>query len=140
MFIIIIFIRYPKWNTTIITRMCHIFNTREKREIYNEPLFCIQLGISNSLFSHTIINSNLASLPDLSGWNASNVSNMSGIFYDCSSSLSLPDISKLDTSNITNMRNMFGACRFHRYYSSCSSLKSFPDSSKWNISNVIDMS
>ena len=156
-----------KLNTSIVTNMSYMFNTSEKREIYNEPLFGIQLGISNSVFSSTFINSKLVILPDISEWNISNVNNMSGMFYDCSSLLSLPDISKWDTSNVsdmscmfsgcksllslpdiskwntsnvTNMRNMFGACRFHRYYSSCSSLKSLPDISKWNISNVSDMS
>ena len=156
-----------KWNTTIITNMSNMFNTSEKREIYNEPLFGIQLGICESLFSYTINNSKLTLLPDISEWDTSNVNSMNNMFYDCSSLLSLPDISNWDTSNVsdmscmfsgcksllsfpdiskwntsnvTNMRNMFGACRFHRYYSSCSSLKSLPDISKWNISNVIDMS
>ena len=41
--------------------MFYMFNINEKLEIYNEPLFGIQLGISNSLFSHTIINSKLVS-------------------------------------------------------------------------------
>jgi len=32
-----------------------------------------------------------------------NITNMSDIFYECSSLLSLPDISKWNTNNITNM-------------------------------------
>jgi surface protein len=67
--------------------------------------------------------SSLLSLPDISKWDTSNVSDMSCMFSGCKQLLSLPDISKWNTSNVTNMRNMFGACRFHRYYSSCSSLK-----------------
>ena len=158
-----------KWKTSLILNMSYMFNTSEKRKNYNEPLlgYGIQLGIFNSPSSYNIINSKLVSLPDISEWDTSNVSNMSGMFYDCSSLLSLPDISKWDTSNVSdmscmfsgcksllslpdisrwnvsnviNMRNIFGVCRFHRYYSSCSSLKSLPDISKWNIINVNDMS
>ena len=55
------------------------------------------------------------------------ITDMSGMFYGCSSLNSLPDISKWDTKNVTNMSYMF---------SGCSSLKSFPDISIWNIKNV----
>ena len=156
-----------KFNTSIITNMSYMFKTSVNSCQYNEPLFGIQIGIYNSLFSYTIIKSNLISLPDISKWDTFNVINMSGMFQDCSSLLSLPDISKWNTSNVsdmssmfsgcksllslpdiskwntsnvTNMRNFFGGCRFHKYYSSCSSLKSLPDISKWNISKVTDMS
>ena len=46
------------------------------------------------------------SLPDISKWNTSKVTNMSDMFYKCSSLLSLPDISKWNTSNVTNMNNI----------------------------------
>ena len=75
--------------------------------------------------------SSLTSLPDISKWNTSNIIDMSFMFYKCSSLLSLPDISKWNTSNVTNMNHMF---------SQCSSLTSLPNISKWNISNVTDMS
>ena len=55
------------------------------------------------------------------------ITNMSCMFYNCSSLSSLPDISKWNTSNVTNMSYMF--CN-------CSSLSSLPDISKWNTSNV----
>ena len=45
--------------------------------------------------------SSLSSLPDISKWNTNNVTNMSYMFYECSSSL--PDISKWNTNNVTNM-------------------------------------
>ena len=51
------------------------------------------------------------------------VTNMSNMFYKCSSLSSLPDISNWNTNNITNMSNMFEGC---------SSLSSLPDISKWN--------
>jgi len=75
--------------------------------------------------------SSLSSLPDISNWNTSNVTNMNGMFFYCSSLSSLPDISNWNTSNVTNMRSMFREC---------SSLSSLPDISNWNTSNVTDMS
>ena len=75
--------------------------------------------------------SSLQSLPDISKWNTSNVTNMRGMFLGCSSLSSLPDISKLNTSNVTSMRYMFG---------SCSSLSSLDDIiSEWDTSNVTDL-
>ena len=39
-----------------------------------------------------------------------NITDMSSIFYGCSSLLSLPDISKWNTNNVTKMNNMFDGC------------------------------
>ena len=50
-----------------------------------------------------------------------NITNMSYMFYDCSSLNSLPDISKWNTSNVNNMSGMFY---------NCSNLSSLPDISK----------
>ena len=75
--------------------------------------------------------SSLLSLPDISNWNTNNVKDMSYMFRECSSLVSLPDISKWDTNNVTNMSYMFYKC---------SSLVSLPDISKWNTNNVKDMS
>ena len=75
--------------------------------------------------------SKLSSLPDISKWNTIIVTHMRNMFYGCSSLSSLPDISKWNTSNVIDMRNMFYGC---------SSLSSLPDISKWNTSNVIDIS
>ena len=72
----------------------------------------------------------LNSLPDISNWNTSNVTDMSCMFNWCAALNSLPDISKWDTSNVTNMSLMFNCC---------SSLNSLPDISKWNTSNVTNM-
>ena len=52
----------------------------------------------------------LSSLPDISKWDTSNVTNMSGMFNACESLSSLPDISKWNTSNVTNMSGMFDEC------------------------------
>ena len=75
--------------------------------------------------------SSLSSLPDISKWNTNNVNNMCFIFNGCSSLSSLPDISKWNTNNVNNMSYMF---------SGCSSLSSLPDISKWNTNNVNYMS
>ena len=60
----------------------------------------------------------LKSLPDISKWDISKVTNMSCIFNECNSLISLPDISKWNISNVRNMNGMF--CK-------CKSLKSLPD-------------
>ena len=64
---------------------------------------------------------------DLAKWNINNVTNISDLFFECSSLSSLPDISKWNTNNVTNISGLF---------SICISLKSLPDISKWNINNV----
>ena len=74
--------------------------------------------------------STLSSLHKFSKLNTHNVTRMSDMFYDCSSLTSLPDISKWNTNNVTHMTEMFCGC---------SSLKHLPDISKWNTSNVTNM-
>ena len=75
--------------------------------------------------------SSLISLPDLSKWDTKMVTNMNYIFYGCSSLMILPDISKWDIKNVSDMRMMFYRC---------SSLMLLPDISKWDTKNVTDMS
>ena len=74
--------------------------------------------------------SSLSSLPDFSKWNTSKVINMYGMFYKCSSLSSLPDISNWNISEVTDISFMFYEC---------SSLTSLPDISNWNTSKVINM-
>ena len=74
--------------------------------------------------------SSLISLSDISNWDTKNVHNMSCIFFGCSSLISLPDISKWNMKNITNMSGMFNGC---------TSLKSLPDISKWNLNKFINI-
>ena len=66
---------------------------------------------------------------DLSALDTSEVTNMSGMFSECSSLTSL-DVSKFDTSNVTDMSDMFYKC---------SSLTSL-DVSNFDTSNVTNMS
>ena len=63
----------------------------------------------------------LKSLPDISKWNTKNVTNMSNMFHNCESLISLSDISKWDTKNVNNMSGMF-------FY--CESLEFLPDISE----------
>ncbi len=65
---------------------------------------------------------------DLSNFNTSNVTNMSSMFYGCSSLTSL-NLSNFNTSSVTDMSDMF---------SRCSSLTSL-DLSSFNASNVTNM-
>ena len=53
---------------------------------------------------------------DLSKWNTNNVTNISYLFYECSSLSSLPDISKWNTKNVTDMSWMFYACKSYLHY------------------------
>ena len=69
----------------------------------------------------------LISMPDISKWDTSNVSDMLALFFSCSSLKSLPDISNWKIDNVKQMENMFKGCN---------SLLSFPDISKWDFSNV----
>ena len=55
--------------------------------------------------------SSLTSLPDISKWNTTNVTDMSYMFEGCSSLTSLPDISKWNTTNVSNMSCMFNGCK-----------------------------
>ncbi len=65
---------------------------------------------------------------DLSNFNTSNVTNMSGMFYSVDNITSL-NLSNFDTSNVTNMSGMF------KYMSSLTNL----DLSSFDTSNVTDM-
>ena len=53
----------------------------------------------------------LISLPDISKWNTSNVTNMSDMFCNCSSLNSLPDISIWNTKKLKEKTDMFYGCK-----------------------------
>ena len=55
--------------------------------------------------------SSLNSLPDISNWNTSNVTNMSYMFSNCSSLNSLPDITKWNIKKLKYKENMFEGCK-----------------------------
>ena len=63
--------------------------------------------------------------------NINDITDMSYMFYHCSSLLSLPDISKWDTSNVTNMNSLFFNCK---------SIEALSDISNRDVSNVVDIS
>ena len=75
------------------------------------------------------ISSNKIIKLDLSNWNTSSVTDMSGMFYNCESLEEL-NISCWDMSNVTDIRWMFQYCE---------SLKEL-DLSGWDTSSVTDMS
>ena len=89
-------------------------------------IFAVYEAVQNE--DHYIYNSNLNSL-DLHGFDTSNVTNMSEMFYNCINLTSL-DLSSFDTSNVTDMSGMFH---------NCFSLTSL-DLSSFDTSNVTDMS
>jgi len=49
----------------------------------------------------------LISLPDISKWITSNVTDMPSLFHGYNSLISLSDISKCDTSNVINILDIF---------------------------------
>ena len=67
---------------------------------------------------------------DISDWDVSNVTDMSGMFFDCGELKSVGDLSSWNVSKVTDMKCMFSRCR---------ELKSVGDISCWNVSNVTDM-
>ena len=75
--------------------------------------------------------SSLSTLPDISKWNTINITHMNSLLYNCTLLSSLPDISKLNTFNVIDMSYMFCNCK---------SITSLPDIPKWNTNNVKDMS
>ena len=67
---------------------------------------------------------------DVSNFDTSNVTDMSGMFAECSGLTNILGLEKLNTSNVTNMREMFHACI---------GLATI-DVSNFDTSNVTDMS
>ena len=97
--------------------------------------------------------SNLSSI-DLSGVNTSEVTNMSGLFYNCG--LTSLDLSRFNTKKVTSMNSMFRGCNKLKtldmsrlntqnvtdmscMFMSCSALENL-DMNNFNTSNVTDMS
>ena len=90
----------------------------------------IKLKVNDIVTNMNGIFEECSSLSDIPKWNINSMTNMSYMFYGCSSISSLPDISKWNTNNVNDMSYMFCGC---------SSLSSLPDISKWNTNNVNDM-
>ena len=67
---------------------------------------------------------------DISKWDVSNVTDMSGMFYECKELKSVGDISKWDVSKVESMISVFAHCE---------KLASVGDLSNWNVSNVTNM-
>ena len=111
--------------------LCELFKLNDIQKIKNslEIKLIETKTITNMSFIFYYCTS-LISLPDISKWNTINVTNMNSMFGGCYSLITFPDISKWNTTNVTMMHNMFYACK---------SLKSLPDISKWNTSKVTHM-
>ena len=74
--------------------------------------------------------STLKSVQGLSSFNTSNITNISNLFYNCTNLTTIDDISKWNLDKVTNIGNIFFNCK---------SLISLPDISIWNTKNVKDM-
>ena len=116
----------PEESTFSFNKIDHMFN-----DCYFLKSFSNIFIYTNNLTDVSGVFYNCKSLeylPDISCLDTSKVKNMNGLFYGCSSLKSLPDISKWNTENVKNMNSIFR---------DCSSLISLPDISKWNISKVV---
>ena len=90
-------------------------------DVSNLDSFCNKGILHNGIFEETKFK-----YIDISGWNVSNVTDMSFMFMGCY--YLNQDLSAWDVSNVNNMMGMFYEC------------KSFnQDLSGWNVSNVKDM-
>ena len=69
----------------------------------------------------------LVSIPDISNWKTSKVTNLNHMFYGCTSLISIPDISKWNIDSVERMTDMFNGC---------TSLVSLPNIDKW-LGNVM---
>ena len=67
---------------------------------------------------------------DVSDWDVSNVTDMSGMFFMCKELKSVGDISKWNVSKVTDMNSMFDGCN---------ELEFIGDISSWDVSNVTNM-
>ena len=67
---------------------------------------------------------------DVSDWDVSNVTDMSGMFFMCKELKSVGDISKWNVSKVTDMNSMFDECN---------ELEFIGDISSWDVSNVTNM-
>ena len=72
----------------------------------------------------------LKSIVDLSNWNISKVEDIRYMFYDCENLKSVGNLSRWDLHNVNNITYVFCYCE---------KLKSVGDLSKWDVSNVEDM-
>ena len=111
--------------------LCEYYNNNDD---FDNDILYVKLYINKNFNDMSFMFhrcSSLLSLPDISKWNTSNVTNFRCMFSNCSLLSSLPDISEWDTSNVIKMDHLFYQC---------SKLKNIPDISKWDTSKVSDMS
>ena len=90
-------------------------------DVSNLDSFCNEKN--NGIFERTYFK-----YIDISDWNVSNVTDMRGMFYECTELESVGDISKWDVSKVRYTGFMFYGCK-----------KINQDLSEWNVSNVTDM-
>ena len=100
---------------------------------YNENKITLQLlGINKVTDMSDMFYdcSSLESFDEKSKWDTSKITNMSGVFYGCKCLKEVNFISKWNTSKVTDMSYMFYGCE---------SLESLPDLSKWDTSKTTKM-
>ena len=155
--------------TTLTFYYDNLNNVRNGKPIHSNYLKNEKGTVTSVVFDKTFSNctditstkkwfEDFSKLTEVTGtqyFNTSNVTDMSEMFYNCSSLTSL-DLSCCNTEKVTNMNNMFYGCKslkslnlgnfnttsvtdMHAMFRFCSSL-TILDVSSFNTKNVIDMS
>ena len=104
---------------------CDLYKGLENDQISSSISTIINNNTNNNFLTNHINSEDNNLLSSLKNYNFDNISNLSCMFYGCSSLISLPDLSKWNTSNINDMRKMF---------------KNSLILSKWKTSNIFDVS
>ena len=123
------------FNTSNVTNMSYIFGNEDSPMYYSGNTQIDNLDISSWDTSKVTDMSGMFASLDLSGknldlskFNTSNVTNMEGMFFDVT--VNQLDLSNWNTSKVTNMSHMF----------SCIKANSIVGLNKFDTSNVTDMS
>ena len=84
--------------------LCEWLNIK-KVSIENDKLEIKLIEYKNVTDIHSIFYycTSLVSVPDISKWNAIDITKMNYMFYNCTSLVSLSDISEFNTANITDI-------------------------------------
>ncbi len=107
-----------------ITDMSNLFEGMHIKEIDISGWDVSNVKNMSSMFSWC---EKLTDIGDISVWNVSNIEYMHFMFFNCKNLKSVGDLSSWDVSGVTNMYCMFYGCK---------NLTDIGDLSSWDISNV----
>ena len=120
-------------NCNNLENIPNFFNFKQVRNILVDNMFLnckllkslpdlSKINIKSTKSLKSFFNPLLTTLPDISKWDTSTVTDMSCLFKGCSLLKTLPDISNWNMNEVIDMSEMFA---------DCSSLVELPDMTKW---------